>query len=131
MARDGLTRREFMGVAAAVFSACYTPSPIYAKGEKTIKWPKSGDDRERLKNTVIDVYPLIDCKDRVRIFEIATKLGEWSRASEVNKNTGEEYWEYKTRYSACEGTGIEDVERYIVCSQRDRMIIQRMYNGRL
>ncbi|OGJ21111.1 hypothetical protein A3K73_08415 [Candidatus Pacearchaeota archaeon RBG_13_36_9] len=122
-----LTRREFMGVFAAVLGACVIPS--YARvNEEEVKCPASGDDDEKLNNVVVEAYPLIGCKERVRIFEISTKLGGWSRASEVNKNTGEEYWQYKIGYSACGKTSVEDVEKHIVCLQRDCVQIQAMYN---
>jgi len=126
MERNNLTRREFMGIAASVLT-CSIPSYAGAKEEKTIKWPKSEDDSEGLSDVIIDVRSLKDCKDRVRIFEIATKAGNISRVNEVNKDTGRVYWEHQARYSCSNGTSVEDVEHYLIKSEMDRLQIQAMY----
>jgi len=74
----------------------------------------------RLNEVIVDLGPVISFKDRMRVFEIATKVGDWSRATEVDKNTGHEYWDSKTLLSACNGTTVEDVERYIVLEEIKR-----------
>jgi len=120
-----LTRREFIGVVAASLGVIVSSNHVNAKEIETTK-RESCEDNERLNKVIIEVVPLEDNKDKVRIFEITTKVGEWSRVSEVDRHTGREYGESQVKYSACNRVSAEEIKSQLMMSGKTYGQIRQM-----
>lgn len=122
MRADNLTRREFIGVAAAVLGIGYTPSSVVAK-ETISKWPASGDDRERLEDVSVYVYP-IEGTNKIRIFEISNQYSGMSGFSDVDKNNGREFMYYTAIDGSPKESDHNGIMSYLMCSAKDHLLMR-------
>jgi hypothetical protein len=98
-------KRSRVKITAAGF--CETPIL-----ERFVRESEESDSRMILNNVIAYAVPSDEDKDRIRIFEIAKRKGDWSRVTEVNKNTGHEHWGHSTNYFG----NVESVEKYLMKS---------------